>query len=108
MKEDEENQTTFTTHLVPYCYKRIPFALRNAPPTFQQTLGFELSGVWWKTCLIYIDDVDSFSKNNHQWFKDIDEVLALLCQASVILLLPNGHFYQKKLNIVAITSVLVS
>lgn len=51
----DHDKTCFTMHGGKYRYKRIPFALRNAPETFQRTLYIILRGVRWKRCLVHLD-----------------------------------------------------
>ena len=58
--ERDQDKTTFTSHVGTFCYKRMPFGLRNAPATFQRALDIIQSGVRWKTCLVYMDDVVIF------------------------------------------------
>jgi hypothetical protein len=56
----DREKTTFTSHFGMYQYLRLPFGLRNALATFQRTLDIILSGIRWKTCLVYLDDVIVF------------------------------------------------
>lgn len=44
-----------------------------------------LSGVKWKTCLVYLDDVIVFSKNHEEHRAHLEEVLQLLAKADVSL-----------------------
>ncbi len=46
----------------------MPFALTNAPATFQRTLDIFLSTYKWKTCLVYLDDVIIFSDDIEDHF----------------------------------------
>lgn len=59
----------------------MPFGLWNAPGRFQPTVNIILSGVRWKTWLLYVDDVIIFSQNENGHIAHVDEVLELLRQA---------------------------
>ena len=54
---EDRDKTTFTSYIRTFRYTRMTFGLRNAPATFQRALDIILSGVRWKSCLIYLDDV---------------------------------------------------
>ena len=91
--ERDRDKTTFTTHMGTFRYRRMQFALRNAPATFQRALDVILSGVRWKTCLVYIDDVVIFSNTQEEHFKHVDHVLGLLKEAGVKLKLKKCFFF---------------
>jgi hypothetical protein len=57
---EDRDKTAFTSHYRIYRFLRLPFGLRNAPATFQKVIDIILSGVKWKTCLVYLDDVIVF------------------------------------------------
>ena len=59
---EDQDKTTFTTHCGTFRYTRMPFALKNAPATFQQALDIILSGARWQICLVYLDDVIVFPR----------------------------------------------
>jgi len=59
-KEDQE-KTAFTTHGGIYHWLSMHFGLTNAPATFQRALDIILSGLQWQICLVYLDDVITFS-----------------------------------------------
>ena len=76
--QGDRDETTFTTHCGTNRYKRMPFGLKNAPATFQRALHIVLPGVRWQICLVYLDDVIVFSKNQETDLDDLDTVLSLL------------------------------
>jgi Reverse transcriptase (RNA-dependent DNA polymerase) len=39
----------------------MPFGLRNAPETFQMAIDIILSGLKWRTLLVYLDDIIIYS-----------------------------------------------
>jgi hypothetical protein len=71
--EDVE-KTTFTSHEGTFHFTRMPFGLRNAPATFQRTVDIVLSGVRWKTCLVYLDDIIVISNSSEEHASHLDGV----------------------------------
>ena len=59
---EDQDKTTFTCHDGTYNYIRLPFGFTNAPATFQRAIDMIMSGVKWKTCLVYLDDLIVFSR----------------------------------------------
>lgn len=76
----------------------MPFGLHDAAATFQRVLEIILSGVRWKMCLVLMEKVAIFSKNNGQHAKDIGEVLTYFHQTEVILELPKCHFFKNLID----------
>ena len=94
----DQDKTTFTTHCGTYRYKRIPFGLKNAPATFQRALEIILSCVRSEICLMYLDDVIVFSKDQETHLEHLDTVLSLLRNAGVSLKLNKCFFFRSKLE----------
>jgi hypothetical protein len=57
----DRDKNTFTSRYGTYRFLRPLFGLRSDPATFQRAIDIILSGVKWKTCLVYLDDVIVFS-----------------------------------------------
>jgi len=98
LAECDRDKTTFTSHLGTYRCLRMPFGLRNAPLTFQRALDIILSGVRWRICLVYIDDVIVFSKNHEEHIEHLDEVLTLLQEAGIKLKLKKCFFFRDEVE----------
>lgn len=73
VKDEDKDETTFSSQLGARRYTRQPFGLQNTPATFQQALDTILSRVRQMTCLVYIDDVVILSENDCQHVEDIQE-----------------------------------
>ena len=56
------NKTALVCHRGVFDYKRMHFDLFTAPSSFERTFDIVLSGFRWKTCLIYFEDINVFSK----------------------------------------------
>ena len=91
--EGDRGKTTFTCHAGAYKFLRMPFGLRNAPATFQRATDIILSGVRWKCCIVYLDDVIIFSKNDDDHLAPLAEVFRLLQDAGVTLRLAKCSFF---------------
>ena len=74
VRPEDREKTTFTSHEGLYWFLRMPFGLRNAPATFQRFVDITLSGLTWKTCLVYLDDIIVFSKTPAEHMAHLDAV----------------------------------
>ena len=57
MDEASKDLTTFVEPGGTWRYKNMPFGLINGPATFSRFIDQVLTGLKWRTCLIYMDDV---------------------------------------------------
>ena len=96
--EEDKEKTAFTAHVGSYQFIRMPFGLTNAPATFQRALDILLSGVKWQFCLVYLDDVIIFSRNEKEHVHHVDTILAILRQAGVTLKFKKSEFFRKSVD----------
>jgi Reverse transcriptase (RNA-dependent DNA polymerase) len=89
---DDPAKTTFTSHEGLYRFLRMHFGLRNAPATFQRFVDITLAGLTWKTCLVYLDDINIFSKTKEEHLEHLDAVLHRLYRAVLSLNLKKCFF----------------
>jgi Reverse transcriptase (RNA-dependent DNA polymerase) len=82
----------------------MPFGLMNAPATFQRVVDMTLSGLNWKICLVYLDDIIVFSPSYEEHIRDLDIVLGRLYGAGLSLKLRSASSLRRRL----ITSVMFS
>jgi hypothetical protein len=83
--EEDREKTAFICHVGLFEYRRLPFGLCNAPSVFQRTMDKVLSGLIGKTCLVYLDDIVIFSKNETEHAEHLQEVLDRLQAAGLTL-----------------------
>jgi Reverse transcriptase (RNA-dependent DNA polymerase) len=95
---EDRDRTTFTSHYCIYRFLRLSFGLRNAPATFQRAIDIILSGVKWKTCLVYLDDVIVFSKSKADHLAHVAEAHTLLGQAGLSLKLKKCHVFAETVD----------
>jgi Reverse transcriptase (RNA-dependent DNA polymerase) len=92
------DKTTFTSRYGIYRFLRLPFVLRNALATFQRAIDIIFSGVKWKTCLVYLDDVIVFSQSKKDHLAHVAEALTILGNAGLSLKLKRCHFFAKTVD----------
>ncbi len=63
MDPDDIDKTAFVTRQGLFRFTVMPFGLCNAPATFKRLMELVLSGLNWKICLIYLDDVIVYGGN---------------------------------------------
>ena len=93
IRPGDMEKTSFTCHQGTFMYNRMPFGLCNAPATFQRALDIILAGYRWQTCLVYLDDVIVFSRNEEDHIRHVREVLTALRDAGVTLKLRKCEFF---------------
>jgi hypothetical protein len=92
VRPEDREKTTFTFHEGLYRFLIMPFGLRNAPATFQRFADITLSGLTWKSCLVYLDDIVVFSKPPTEHMAHLDAVIHRLYRAVLTLNLKKCHF----------------
>ncbi|GMF58171.1 unnamed protein product [Phytophthora fragariaefolia] len=60
----DRDKTAFVTRRVLFQFVRMPFGFANAPGTFQRMMDTILRGMAWLCCLVYLDDVNIFTKGD--------------------------------------------
>lgn len=90
--ERDREKTAFVTPDGLYEFKVLPFGLCSAPATFQRLMDTVLSGLKWKTCLVYLDDVIVFSATFEEHLKRLLSVLQAIRSAGLTLKPEKCHF----------------
>jgi transposase InsO family protein len=98
LHESDRDKTTFCSHAGTFRFLRMPFGLRNAPATFQRAIDIILSGLKWRTCLVYLDDIIIYSTSREDHYRHVDEVLTTLGRAGLSLKLKKCHFFQEAVD----------
>ena len=83
MADDSKEKTAFASKHGLYEWNVMPFGLTNAPATFQRLMEKVLSGLQWKICALYIDDVIVMSDSVEQGIERLDIVLGRLASAGL-------------------------
>ncbi|RVW52832.1 Transposon Ty3-I Gag-Pol polyprotein [Vitis vinifera] len=78
MSSADEEKTTFITPHGPYCYKVMPFGLKNAGATYQRLMTKIFKPLVGRTVEVYIDDIVVKSKTREEHVLHLQEVFHLL------------------------------
>ena len=87
MVEEDQEKTAFITSQGLYCYKVMPFGLKNAGATYQRIINKMFSKQIRRNMEVYVDDMLVKSKEEYAHLDDLEEMFATLKQ------------YQMKLNL---------
>ncbi|KAI0520109.1 hypothetical protein KFK09_007577 [Dendrobium nobile] len=71
MDPDDEKHTSFQTPIGIYCYKVMPFGLKNAGATYQRAMTRIFYDLIHKHVECYVDDLVVKSKNQHEHVNDL-------------------------------------
>ncbi|RVW71177.1 Transposon Ty3-I Gag-Pol polyprotein [Vitis vinifera] len=78
MSPDDEEKTAFITPHGLYCYKVMPFGLKNAGATYQRLMTKIFKPLIGRSVEVYIDDIVVKSKTREQHILHLQEVFYLL------------------------------
>ena len=84
MTIQDGEKTTFITPDGLFQFKRMPFGLCNAVPTFQRLMD-QVAGLKWKTCFVFMDDILVAGRDLSQHNERLDAVLKELIKAGLTL-----------------------
>ena len=78
MHTDSREKTAISTHRGLFQLKRMQFGFTNASAVFQRMMNSVLANCLGRSCLIYLDDIVIYSKNEEPHKIHVAEVLATL------------------------------
>ena len=78
MSKDDQEKTTFITEYGLYCWKVMPFGLKNAGATYQRMVNEIFQGQIGRNAEIYVDDMLIKSKKRNEHLKNVRETLSRL------------------------------
>lgn len=83
MEETDKIKTTFTTPFGVFKIHVMPFGLTNAPATFQWLMDFLFQDLIRKCVVVYLDDINIFSKTFPEHLNNLSKVFNQLRQAGL-------------------------
>ena len=78
MDEADQEKTSFITSRGLFCYKMMPFGLKNAGATYQRLMNRMFHNQIGKNVEVYIDDMLVKSKGEDNPLKDLEEMFNTL------------------------------
>ncbi|XP_019230417.1 PREDICTED: uncharacterized protein LOC109211339 [Nicotiana attenuata] len=75
MEEEDQEKTTFITQQGTYCYRVMPFGLKNAGATYQRLVTKMFKDQLGKTMEVYIDDILVKSKRKEDHLREAFDIL---------------------------------
>uniref|UniRef100_A0A5S6Q464 Reverse transcriptase domain-containing protein n=1 Tax=Trichuris muris TaxID=70415 RepID=A0A5S6Q464_TRIMR len=97
-EDGSQEKTAFTTHGGLYHFRLLPFGLTGAPATFQRLMEQVLSGLNWKCCVVYLDEVIIFARNYEDHLYRLREVLGRLRKAGLKARPNKCKFFRKEIK----------
>lgn len=98
LEEEDKKKTAFTTKLRRWKYNVLPMGITNAAPTFQRNMKAMLSGLLWKKCIIYINNIIVFGSSFNKHLKNIKEVLNWLKKYNMVAKPSKCRFCQEEIK----------
>ncbi len=83
MTEKDRHLTAFITHRGLFEFTRVPFGLTNAPAHFQTAMMGVLEGLIGSACLLYVDDILVFGKDEEDFTANLKAVLDRLLSYNI-------------------------
>ena len=78
MHPRDESKTAFMTETSSYCYKVMPFGLKNAGATYQRLMDKVLAPMLGRNVYAYVDDMVVASKDRTQHVADLEELFVTI------------------------------
>jgi len=72
MHPKDKSKTTFTIEVAIYCYKVMPFGLKNVGATYQGIMDHILSPMLGRNVQVYVDDMVLTSEKENQHLIDLE------------------------------------
>lgn len=85
LAKEHRKKSAFVTPDGLFEFKKLPFGLCGAPPTFQRLMDRVLKGLKWTQCLVYMDDILVFGQDINQHNDRLDRVLDAIACAGLTL-----------------------
>ena len=92
MDRSDQEKTAFIVKQGTYEFTVMPFGLTNAPATFQRLMNQVFNGMLYKGVIVYLDDINIYSKTFDEHLEKLQEVLQRLQAAGLKLGPDKCHF----------------
>ncbi|GJX78484.1 reverse transcriptase domain-containing protein [Tanacetum coccineum] len=92
----DQEKTTFRCPFGTYAYRRIPFGLCNAPPTFQRCMLAIFHNMIEESVKVFMDDFSVFGDSFDKCLNNLDKMLQCCKYAHLVLNWEKWHFMVKE------------
>ena len=90
-------KTAFITQFGLFEWKVMPMGLCSAPGTFQRLMDTLMTGLTWKSVLVYLDDLIIFGRDYEEHYARLEEVLQRIRQANLKLSPKKCHLLKHRI-----------
>ena len=94
--ESDKEKTAFVTHEGVFQFNVMPFGLTSAPGTFERLMEKVLAGLHWSTCILYLDDVLTFSRSFEKHLDNLGAVLERIVGAGLKISPDKCQFFRRQ------------
>ena len=98
LDEKSRKLTAFTTRDGRWQYKSLPMGITNAAPTFQKNMEIMLTGLLWKCCIVYIDDIIIYSNSFEEHMQHLEQVLERLKKVNITIKVSKCFFCRSEVE----------
>jgi hypothetical protein len=95
---DDIPKTAFATRDGLWEWLVMPFGLTNAPATFQRAMANVMTGLTWRQCLVYLDDLMLYTASFDEHLELLAEVFDQLRRANLYLRPDKCQFVRTKVS----------
>lgn len=89
-------KTAFNSENGHYEFTKMPFGLKNAPPTFQRVMDNILEGEIGENCSVYMDDIICFSSSLQEHIESLERIFKRLKEVNFKVQLDKTEFLRKE------------
>ena len=100
LADKDKQKTAFSSGsgLSLWQWRVMPFGLCNAPATFERLMEVVLSGLHWKSLLVYLDDVIVFGTSFHEEIERLRDVFRRMRSAGLKLNPKKCHLFRREVT----------
>ena len=94
--KSSQDKTAMQTPFGMFIYQRMPFGLRNAPPTFQRFMTMVVSGL--ENVQVYIDDIVVYTQTYEQHKKVLWDLFTRLAEYKLVVNADKSKFFKQQIE----------
>ena len=91
-------KTAFSTRSGHYQFTKMPFGLSNAANSFERLMEIVLFGLQYKLCVLYLDDILSYSSSVEKMIENLETIFQRFEQANLKLKPSKCKLFQTKVD----------